>query len=204
MVLSSLMELEGEALVDGVVLVAEGELETDADDETPGGEPVSYTMPLLVAAWFVAEVVEEACRPYRVGGGDDILSSDRLAPAWLLNVTSAFSELQLKSLPENRPRIVSDSSGTLKLLAPLSNLGIASPTVASLADPTLIDVHPALPSVPQDWPVYPFTQRHWQVPELVRTLVPPFWQVNCSRHELSAFAVVFMVSAPLSSSLLGR
>ena len=133
--------------------VAEGELDVVELTEPPVivGEPVSKMMPLLVAAPS-GPLLVMVCRATSIGVGCAIAlicsSRDRFVPALLLNVTSSFSELQLKALPENKPRRDGPSSATLKLLcAPDNRRGIALPTVASFVDPTLIVVQPAVLAV---------------------------------------------------------
>jgi hypothetical protein len=96
-----------------------------------------------------------------------------------LNVTRAFSAVQLRLRLENIDRRRDESKGMLKLLSALfSKRGIAAPTVALFAVPSMfVVVHPESDLVPQVRPVNPLI--HTQLHDLSAfgTATPPFWHL---------------------------
>jgi hypothetical protein len=102
-----------------------------------------------------------------------------------LNVTSAFSAVQLR-LPElNLARISLAANGTEKLAcASWRSRGMASPMVKLSLLPALasaIVVHPVVATVVQSGPVKPPEQRQEHFPLMI-VLLPPLAHATCCWH----------------------
>jgi len=96
-----------------------------------------------------------------------------------LNVTNAFSDVQLKFALLNRDKTKEASRLRLyEVNELLSKLGIAVPTVAFEMPSVLIVVQSTPLLTPQVVPENPFVQRHQQILSEERILVPPLRQVS--------------------------
>lgn len=107
-----------------------------------------------------------------VAGGEAASPEGRDSP---LNVTSAFSDTQVRFAELKRASTTEEESGMLKLVCAAEiRRGMESPRVTSGVEEMVAVVQPVVPLMVQVGPVKPFMHMQEQVP-VEKTEVPPFW-----------------------------